>query len=401
MVMKAMIIMAMMVIIMNTKRKDTSTTNILTRVIVLTMFFSLSHAQEFSSVIGLQAGSLQTFVDVQRGNFSVFDKDQKDVDFMSWLYGGATNPNSYFTVTVDDYTQTIDQMQVKSPFSVTLGSQIDGAFYASGDVLVEVAYFSLDLINTGDFNSMGIILKLSNISSKEKNVGVKFVLDTDIGESHNDPMIYLPSGEMIDSAYIFTHMPNFLLFGEGKIPTNNFSNKGFYLYPYVSEILPSYMVIANWRRIFEQQKIENGVPFSYEGGLKDVGAELRYDNIYLDAKDTVCVGIVISKQQSIASPVLSEDSISKGVFNEDRFKVAAMLNQNLTPTPQPTLSTPVFEPSRSERVRPSLPEHIPSDSMWGYLYRLNSDMEKSGSDIDSKLRPYTPSQTSNTFFQRR
>ncbi len=382
-----------MVMIMATKKKNTPTTNILRQVIVVAMFFSLSHAQALE-VIDFHAGSLQTFVDVRRGSFSIFDKDQKDIDFTSLLFGGATNPNSYFTVTVDGNTQTLDQMQVRHPFSITLGSQVDGTFYAGKDVLVEVAFFSLDLLHTGDFDSVGVVLKLSNTSHANRNVKVDFVLDTDIGESLNKSLIYLPSGESIIHSRVFENTPNFVFFGEGDILANSFNRKGFYLYPYVSDTLPSYMVVANWRRIFERQNIANGEPFSHEVSLiKDIGMGLRFGEMQLKSKDVVCVGFVISKQQSIVSPVLSKESISKGVFNEDRFKLEALLNKA-------SESEVIIPDKKQERVRPPLPDYIPSDSMWGYLYRLNVDMKHSGNIIDSSLNPDYSSENRGVFFKK-
>lgn len=369
--------------------------------IFLIIFFSLSYAQD-KSVVDFQTGSLQTFVDVYRGNFSIFDKHQTDLDFVSLLFGGTTSPSSSFHVSVDNKIETLDQMQVEYALGNTLGSQIDGIFYAGEDrgIRVEVAYFALDLLNTGDLNSVGVVINLSNVSfSDNRKVGVKFMLDTDIGESRNDPLVYLPTGEKITNTTIYkSHIPKFLFFGRKNI--TEAKPIGFYLYPYVSDSLPSSITIANWRRIVEQKNNIIDPSFAYSrDSTKDVGVSIDFEDIHLNIEESKYVGFVISKQHGVVSPVLSEDSVSKGVFGDGRYEADRLLNQSTQATPVSRRHTVTNE---KQMISNMIADVVADDNVWKYLYQLNWHIQQKDNDLDSFLinQPNT-SNTNHTIYKKR
>ncbi|MGL5956685.1 MAG: hypothetical protein ACRC0X_08870 [Brevinema sp.] len=377
--------------------------------IAFMLIFSLSYTQE-ERMIQFRSGSLQASVDIYRGNFSVFDVDQLELDFVSLLFGGYTSPSSFFKIFIDRTPYTLDQMQAVYPLGVSLGSQIDAVFLANDDIQVETAFFSLDLLNNGDLNSLGLVINVSNMSlERTRQVGIKIMLDTDIGELRNDPLIYLPDGVKISNALIFrsNEIPPFLFIGQKNIAETRPIGKGFYLYPYISQNIPSSMLVANWRRISEQGWGVGDINPSFAYGkdnTKDVGISLCFGNFVLAPEQSEHVGFVISKQHTDVWPVLQEESVSQGVLNTDRFEVEELLKYNsgniqTNPFRQQReryrqiqlgyLQDTTISPRVQQRFQ-SISNLVADDQVWKYLYQLNWSIESKSKDLEQVLNQNEP-----------
>lgn len=405
-------------------------------IFLLPLILSLSFAQEIRT-INFKTGSLQTYVDIYRGNFSIYDTDQSDLDFVSLLFGGATTPSSFFKIFVDRKSQTLDQMQAVYPLGVSLSSQIDGTYMAGEDkdIQVDIAFFALDLLNSGDLNSVGIVINLSNTSDISRRVGAKILLDTDVGEIRNDPLVYLPSGDRITNAFIFggeNNIPPFLFIGQKNVAETRPIGKGFYIYPYLSETMPSSMIVANWKNLAEQEwnvdRINPSFTYSKNTTTKDVGVSMCFGDITLAPNQSGYFGIVISKLFSNVWPVLQEDSISKGVLNKDRFEVEELLKyaENTATSHKPSNFNPlimdnpytIFQRKREQyRLQQLYSNHAPKtfdilenitnlsddDNFWQVIHQLDWNSKQKAIDVDKVLsnRNYTGTDTNHTIFKDR
>ena len=299
---------------------------------VFSLIYSYAYTQQ-ERIIHIKSGDLTAYVDMYRGNFSIFDINQLNLDYSSILFGGATAPSSFLKLYVDNQVQTLDQMQAVYPLGVAIGSQIDGIFQAGSqqDVRLELTFFSMDLLGDSSENTIGVVIRVSNISlSNTRQVGVQLSLDSDIGESRNDPLVYLPTGEKITNSVIFDNgkTPPFLFFGKKNVATQRPQGDGFYLYPFVSETPPSRIVVANWRRLTEQSwnttKIDPSLSYDNNSG-KDVGVTVSFGLYNLGPNQSTNVGIVLSKNYSSLWPVIDEQVISNGVFNKNKFEIETLL----------------------------------------------------------------------------
>ncbi len=371
-------------------------------ILPLLLIFSAAYSQMDRSISFL-TGTLMLNVDLFTGNFGVRDISENDPDFSSFLFGSV--PSSFFQICVDGEVLTLDKMTPVYPLGLSLGSQIDGIYIADRSVQVEVAYFALDMLGNNDFNSIGLVLNVSNISIIDpKKINIKIMLDTDIGESRNDPSLYLPSGARIsNSIRITNNVPDYLFVGRKNITEGRTLGKGFYIYPYVSMLKPESITIANWRRIAEQSPDVLNPSFSYRAdSTKDAGVEINFGAFTLTPGQAQYAGMIISKEQSGVFPVLEDESIAKGVFSEDRFEIEEIFK--FSPQQQKLAEeTPIFSSFQKQRElyrmqrthnTPELQSgftlddnlFIPGDAVWKYLYELNFLLKNKSENLDGVLQ---------------
>ena len=400
------------------------------------IIFSLIYTQTYTQqerMIYIKSGDLNAYVDMYRGSFSVFDTSQSNLDYASLLFGGTTAPSSFFKLYVDNKVQTLDQMKTVYPLGVAIGSQIDGIFQAGDqqDIQVEFVFFSMDLLGNSDNNTIGIIARLSNTSlSNTRKIEAQFSLDTDIGESRSDPLVYLPTGEKIVNSFIFGkgNIPPFLFFGNKNIAEKRPQGEGFYLYPFVSEAVPSRMVVANWRRLNEEKwNIQNINPFlAYDDKSgKDAGVTICFGSYQLAPNEVTNIGIVLSKDYSSLWPVIDEKVITQGVFNENKFAIETLLTDpDVQELPldmdkfleskfiQDTLSDPAQKEAQERRIlyrkkllglweEPKDPKAleeektepveekknvVSNEEIWSYLYKINWELKNSEENIENVLK---------------
>ena len=156
--------------------------NLLKCSIIFSLFYTQTYTQQ-ERMIYIKSGDLTAYVDMYRGNFSIFDTSQSNLDYASLLFGGTTAPSSFFKLYVDNKAQTLDQMKTVYPLGVAVGSQIDGIFQAGDqqDVRVEIVFFSMDLLGNSDNNTLGIVVRLSNTSvNSPRKIEAQFLLDSDV-----------------------------------------------------------------------------------------------------------------------------------------------------------------------------------------------------------------------------
>ncbi len=403
--------------------------NLLKCSIVFSLIYTQTYTQQ-ERMIHIKSGDLTAYVDMYRGNFSVFDTSQSNLDYASLLFGGTTAPSSFFKLYVDNKAQTLDQMKTIYPLGVAIGSQIDGIFQAGEqqDIRIEFVFFSMDLLGNSDNNTFGLVVRLSNTSlSNIRKIDAQFLLDSDIGESRHDPLVYLPTGEKITNSFIFGkgNIPPFLFFGKKDIAEKRPQGEGFYLYPFVSEVIPSGIVVANWRRLNEEDRnITNINPYlSYDNRSgKDVGVTICFGSYNLKPNQSTNIGIVLSKEYSPLWPVIDEQVISEGVFNENKFEIETLLtdpyshklpaNMNKfldSDFIKDTLSEPLQKDAQARRIlyrRKQLGlledssdlekektkpieekiEVIAKEDVWSYLYKINWELKNTEESIENVLK---------------
>lgn len=393
--------------------------------IILLMIFNITNAQQLSD-LSINAGSLNTTVDMYSGRFGVLDMAEGNLDLATALFIGPAL-SSYIDIRVDEKRQTFDQMEALYPLGRSLGSQIDGIFLAGDqkDIHVEVAYFSMDIKGNSDMNTLGVVISLSNISEVAMHtVASKFMLDTDIGESRNNPLIYLPSGQKINNSFLLTenNIPPYIFLGQLAPLVNYAQGKGFYIYPYISQNMPTAIVIANWRRLSDEQWIPEllAPSLSYEStSSKDAGIALYFGEYKLNPHETVNFGIALSKRRSTLVPLLENKAISEGIFTPDRFEAEEMLRAN-----DPALSKKISSVMNQEKLQNFINQNpinnpyqaqrqsyrrqflgltrtndsfnknchdiefdisMPSSSLWNYLLELNVKMQREEYIISNAL----------------
>jgi len=303
---------------------------------IVSFLFTMGNTQLNSNLI-FRSGSLSTEVDIYSGRFGILDIAESNLDLASVLFIGPAL-SSYININIDGKTQTFDQMQAIYPLGLSFKSQIDGIFLAGydKDIQVEVAYFSMDINSDSDRNTVGIVIKLSNISQKKShNVSVKIMLDTDIGENQNNPLIYLPSKQRITNSFLLTenNLPPYLFLGRVNPLANYAKGQGFYIYPNISSNKPKAIVIANWRRLNDEKWIPTLIAPSFryqKDNSKDAGIALYFGEYELEPDNSISLGIAISKRRSSLIPLLDNIAIDKGVFTPERFTIEEMLNNTNT-----------------------------------------------------------------------
>lgn len=370
-------------------------------------YLSVLYAQE-GTMLSIKSGDLVLYVDPHRGNFSILDTAQGELNFMSWLFGGSQSPSSYIQIYIDKVSYTLDQMEIVNPLGVSLGSQIDGIFQVDG-VQVEVAIFAMNISEEFNLNTIGIAVKMSNTSEQPKQAGVKVLLDSDIGEPSNNPLLYLPAGNQITAGMIATsnHIPPYIFIGQKQGAVLPPKGKGFYLYPNVGDQHPSKMAIGNWRYIDHNLWYSNfNSPFfTYANdGTKDAGVTLRYGMYSLIPSQEKSFGLALSKHYSPLWPVIEQEALDKGIFNDNRFQVEEILKNKGTlkidDVQRNTLQSAseqqrelfrlrqlgVVSTNSSKDLKPVVLRALQDNrKIWSYLYQLNSQMDIYDDNVEQVL----------------
>ncbi len=287
-------------------------------------------AQE-NSGLSVVAGDFISYIDGNNGRFSLLNTQQTNSNLISLLFGGVSVPSSQIMIYYDGELIGLDQMTPVYPLGSSVGSQVDGIFYIENKLQVEVAYFPMDILANSDMSTLGVAIKISNMTSSViDNIGIKVVLDPDVGENENDPLVYLPSGEKITNAFVLDreNMPPYLFFGDKYTASREAKGEGFYLYPFLSSTIPSFLSIANWRRISDEKWAELVIEpsLSYRSdSSKDVGVAIFYGPYSITPEAPLSGGFAISRNFTSLWPIVDENVISKGVFYKDRFRIEEIL----------------------------------------------------------------------------
>lgn len=385
--------------------------------------FCISYSQD-TRLLQMRAGDFLTYIDMYNAQFSILDLSQENIDFSSLLFGSSTMPSSYVVVYVDDKIQTVDQMIPLYPLGMSVGAQVDGIFLAgtNNDIQVELAFFPMNISGTSKIDTIGIATRISNTSqSSTRKVSVRIMLDTDIGETSNDPLIYLPTREKITNAFVLDakNIPPYLFIGKILFAELKTSQEAFYLYPFLSTNIPSAITIGNWKRISDKNKTQLNVPtsLSYNStSLKDIGISIYFGTYELNPKEHQSFGIAMSKEFSTLWPILENQTIDAGVFNTNRFVIEEILrNMKGFPITQQEMDSTTIDsflianPVNSqnqqrqlfrqqqigkgfsntfneiEQSNSNMPKQMRNGVIWDYLYEIDLQMRQIDQDLNRYL----------------
>lgn len=378
----------------------------------LLLCLSLAYSQE-SLVYMLQSPGdawLAASINPVSGNFSAYNLKESDPDFVPLLFGGAAM-SSHIAYTINGTSVHQSNLRVNIALGPTAGGQIDGSFETNG-VHIETAYFLMNADTDASIKTLGIAVLVSNtLSNQSRRVGVKILLDTEIGDTQNKALLYLPSGRQLDVPHRFgaRSIPEYIFVGERDSFAGLAEGKGFYIYPYLSTNFPAALVTENWGRLASSAWEPRALSPAYLGksGSIDAGLGIYYGEYTLGAGQEITLGAALSLNKIVTVPVLKdgtrailEDSaLSRGVFAPERYLINELLvnpsnealqgiffQKNL---PQPIPGRGMFTPAFSEEARPEA-VYDPEEILWDQRAAepLNRQLLKMEGTMDQLRRIY-------------
>ena len=309
--------------------------------LALFLCFALSYAQDryLYELQGPGESWLSIPVNPITGTFSALNLRETDTEYSSLLFSGPAM-SSHIGYMIDGKPYHQSNLQIRIPVGPTAGYQIDGVFQSPEGVHIETAYFLMSASLTDELKTFGVAVLISNTTSTPHTVGVKILLDTDIGETQNKPLVNLPNGSLLDRPFRFpaTNLPSYLYIGERGLKSSLLKDRGFYIHPYLSTNFPSMVVVENWRRLMSSPWFPKalGNTLAYDNkSLPDAGVGVYFGEYLLEPNQEMTMGVAVSLDKIVTVPVLkddeqtrtilTDDALSRGIFSPERYIINEML----------------------------------------------------------------------------
>jgi hypothetical protein len=278
---------------------------ILRKVLIFSIFvhfsvFALSAADYYN-------GNIRLSINEKKGRISLYYTTNPDSKRYEPLFYSKEPKSSYISVNLDGKVYRLDQ----SGYFSTRTEIVDGnpvIVYESQAVTIREIFTPIRTVNSGAVNGVNITVIMQNNGTSPISAGLRFLIDTHLGESRKsipistdnqsiekETIIYGSSGE----TYWVSKNNNLSLMGN---IINSFDK---------TAKIPDYIHIANWRRFnkaswelkFLQDRSFSIIPYS----IRDSAVCYYYEPAVLEAGKTFTYSISLS----------TEDT---AVYEPDRFQ---------------------------------------------------------------------------------
>ncbi|MGL5255116.1 MAG: hypothetical protein ACRC9L_09025 [Brevinema sp.] len=362
--------------------------------LVLFLCFALSYTQDryLYELQGPGESWLSIPVNPVTGTFSALNLRETNTDFSALLFSGpAMSSHIGYLINGKSYHQS--NFQINVPIGPTAGYQVDGVFQSPEGIHIETAYFLMDISLNSELKTMGVAVLLSNKTSSPHTVGVKILLDTDIGESQNVSLVNLPNGAVLSRPVRFpsTNLPSYIYMGDRGLRSPTLRDRGFYIYPYISTNTPTMVVVENWKRLATSPWYPEtlGNTFSFTAtNFFDVGIGIYFGEQLIEPNQEITLGIAISLDRINPIPaiagdsqkqaILTDEAFSQGIFTPERYIINEMLANPDNPMLEEILNQRKFSslvPGRglmNNQILPSQEEDI-ADPIVNFRHRRAID----------------------------
>ncbi len=209
-------------------------------------------------------------------------------------------PTSYITLVVDGKPYKLNDHALTQiePFHETTDTIT--ALYGIGSVTVRVT-FQVTNSALSQNDTVLCYLTYKNTTNTTVNVGARFLFDTFYDERWGKPYIYLSTGEQVKTERLIypESFPNFIY--SGNYDSDDKFKEGLFIYPYVNDLKPAYIIIGNWKKLDENEldyQIDPRSDFRYNSyANKDAAIAIFFDSIALKASEELSFGTVLSRSQ--------------------------------------------------------------------------------------------------------
>jgi hypothetical protein len=261
-------------------------------ILVLYPVFTLSAADFFN-------GNIRLSLNEKKGSISLYYMTDTNSKRYEPLFYSREPKSSYFSVKIDDKVYRLDQ---SGGYFRTRTENIEGnpvVVYESQTVTIHEIFTPIRTVNSSEINGINITVIIQNNGKKSVPVGLRFLIDTHLGEGRKS-IPFSTINQSIEKETVIEGSS-----GERYwiSKDSNLSLMGSIVNPFdKSSKIPDYIHIANWRRLnnvqwkltFSQGRSFNVFPYSirdsavcyyYEPSMLEAGSSFTY-SISLSTEDT-------------------------------------------------------------------------------------------------------------------
>ena len=260
-------------------------------ILVLYSVFALSAADFFN-------GNIRLSLNEKRGGISLYYMTDPNSKKYEPLFYSREPKSSYISVNLNGNVYRLDQSgQFK-----TRTESIDGnpvIVYESSDVIINEVFTPVKTVSSDDINGINITIVIQNKRERSVSVGLRFLIDTHLGEGRKSIPISTINQSIVKETIIEGSSGERYWISKN----NNLSLMGSIVNPFDrSAKIPDYIHIANWRRFhyalwklkFSQGRSFSILPYSvrdsavcyyYEPAMLEAGKSFTY-SILLSTEDT-------------------------------------------------------------------------------------------------------------------
>jgi hypothetical protein len=259
-------------------------------ILVLISFYTLFATDYYD-------GNIRLSLNEKKGSISLFYMTDSNSKRYEPLFYSKEPKSSYISVNLDGKVYRLDQ----SGYFLTRTENIDGnpvIVYESSAVTIRVIFTPVRTVNSDAVNGVNITVVMRNNGKKPISAGLRFLIDTHLGEDRKSIPISTDNQSIEKETVIYGSSGETYWVSRGK----NLSLMGSIVNPFDrSAKIPDYIHIANWRRLnnaswklkFSQNRSFNIIPYSirdsavcyyYEPDMLEAGSSFIY-SISLTTED--------------------------------------------------------------------------------------------------------------------
>ena len=263
-------------------------------IFVIYPVFALSAADFFN-------GNIRLSLNEKSGSISLYYMTDPISKKYEPLFYSREPKSSYFSVNLDGKVYRLDQ---SGGYFRTRTENIEGnpvVVYESQSVTIREIFTPIKTVNSDEINGINITVVIQNNGKKAIPVGLRFLIDTHLGEGRKSIPIST-SNQSIEKETVIEGSS-----GEkywiSKDSNSNLSLMGSIVNPFdKSAKIPDYIHIANWRRLnnvlwklkFSQGRSFNVFPYS----VRDSAVCYYYEPSMLEADKTFTYSISLSTEDA-------------------------------------------------------------------------------------------------------
>ena len=203
-----------------------------------------------NDILILSGKKINFFLNTKKGCFYIENPYPKDIR-TKYLTFKDNPPTSTIFFYIDNKPFKISESELKIEESFNLYKNYIKGGFSYKNLKIDL-YFILTNFGKKSFDdSLIILFSIHNNETNSKNIEVRFLFDTVLGEEKKYPLLYTLGGKKIESDKIFD---------EGIIPEAIFSGyadsleleflEGIYIYPTINNYSPKRLIIGNWKKLY-------------------------------------------------------------------------------------------------------------------------------------------------------
>ncbi len=215
---------------------------------VISLIFLIFNSLYSTEIISINGKKLNFYLDTSKCNFYL--ENPYPIDNRSKLLLFRDNPpTSFIQIYINGTLYRISQKELQTiePFFL-YDNFIKGIFNVK-DIKLTIYFILTNLGKKGFDDTILSIVQLENTTTNTRNLDVRFLFDTVLGEEKKNPSLYTIGGERIEYDRIFEGSVIPVIFsGNVSMPDNEFRD-GLYIYPTINNFSPRKLIVGNWKKL--------------------------------------------------------------------------------------------------------------------------------------------------------